>query len=200
MAIETSARQGGFCHDSRFIKGMDIALIDADVATHFVAGSDTAIGQTVIIQPIRTHHHLEILILLPLAILTGTDGKRDAATDVLLSKLMPVFHIEVSPFTTDMQFSALASFCHDIHHIYGITFDIEVHRSNISRNGHPNIVWIDTRLTIHHGRILNRWSTCGYPYPYGDESINYLFHSSPPFCLLIIRFTYSAYGEPGTLP
>ena len=62
MAIETSSRQGSFCHDSRFIKGMDIALIDADVATHFVAGSDTAIGQTVIIQPIRTHHHLEILI------------------------------------------------------------------------------------------------------------------------------------------
>ena len=107
VAIETAARQDVLRQYGRLFEAMDVALIDADVAAHLVAGLDTAIGQTIVAEGIAAHHHREVLVLRPLPVLLHADRKSECSTTVLQGQLVPVVHIKISPIAVGMQLAAL---------------------------------------------------------------------------------------------
>ena len=85
MAVEATAWYCGFPHDSIFVKRMDVALVDANVAPHLVAWSYATVGDSVFVHRIGAYIDYKVLVLQPLAILSGADGQRQPASLVLSS-------------------------------------------------------------------------------------------------------------------
>ena len=85
---------------------MNIALEDADVTTHFISRWNATVSQTVVIEGIATHRHLEFFVLRPLPVFLQAYRKGERSATVLCGQLVPVVHIEVSPLAVCMQLTA----------------------------------------------------------------------------------------------
>ena len=156
MAVEATARHDGLRQDGIFLEGVQVALVDADVAAHLIAGLDTAIGQSPLVEPVLTDEDVKVLILSPFPVLLDADGEGHLAALVLFCQFVPVVDVEVRPVTIDMYLSTLAAFHDHIHAVNILIGKVEIQRRNVRRDRHPDIVWIDLRQLLHHHDILWR--------------------------------------------
>ena len=93
---------------------------------------------------------------------------------------MPVVDIEISEVALYMQFSALAAFHHDIHHVDVVSHGVEVQGRYLRRYRHIDIVGIDLRQFVDNRRILHPLGASQH-HQHHDYTyyIIYMLHFSP---------------------
>ena len=109
MAVETSSRYHRLRQDSILIEGMYIALIDADVATHFIAGFDTPIGEPPLVETVFADKDIKVVILRPMPVGLDTDGECNLTALVLCRQRLPVVNVKVCPFAADVNLTAFTA-------------------------------------------------------------------------------------------
>ena len=158
MTVETTARHDGLRQDGIFLEGVQFALIDADIASHLIAGLDTTIGQSPLIEPVLTDKDVKVFILSPFPVFLDADGQGDLSTLVLFCQLMPVVDVEVSPVTIDMYLSSLTALRDHIQAVNILVGKVEIQRCDIRRDRHPDIVRINLWQLLHLHDIF--WRRC----------------------------------------
>ena len=156
MAVDTHAWHLSILYDRILIEGREVALIEAHLTECLIAWSNTAVGQSPLIEGIRTDADRKVLVLLPLAVLQDTDGKGELSALVLLSQLVPIVYIKVSLIALNMHLTALRAAHHHIHAVDISLHTVKVQWSDLCRNRHPDIVRIDRRQLTYLYRVL--WS------------------------------------------
>ena len=154
MAVEATTGYNALRQEGILIEGVDISLIDADVASHLIAGLDTTIGQPPVVEAVFAHKDSEVLILRPLTVFLYTDRHREFASLILFGQLVPVVHVKVGVIAIGMQFSSLTAFDDHIHAVDGLISEVKVQWCDIGRNRHTDIIRIDLRQPIHLRRML----------------------------------------------
>ena len=154
MAVDTHARHLGVLNDGILLEAGEVALVESHLAIDLIAWGDTAIGQSPFVEGVWTDINLEVLVLLPLALLLDADGKGQFSPFVLDNEFVPVFDIEISEITLCMQFSALVAFDDYIDTADILLRAVEIQRCHLRRDGHADIVGIDGGELIHRDRIL----------------------------------------------
>ena len=154
MAVETTAWHHGLRQDSVFIKGMDIPLVDADIASHLIARLDTAIGQSPVVEALAADENRKVLVLCPLAVFLHADRHRQLSALVLFCQLVPVVDVEVGKVTLSMYLSAFTALDDHIHTVDRLIGKVKVQWCNIGRDCHPDIVRIDFRQRVRLHDIL----------------------------------------------
>ena len=154
MAVEATAWHDRLRQDGIFLEGVQVALVDADVAAHLIAWLDAAIGQSPLVEPVLTDEDVKVLILSPFSVLLDADGQGDFSALILFCQFVPVVDVEVRPVTIDMYLSTLAAFHDHIHAVNILVGKVEIQRRNVRRDRHPDIVRIDLRQLLYHRRIL----------------------------------------------
>ena len=159
MTVDAHAWHLGVLDDGKLVEVREVALVEAHLTEHLVAWGDTAIGQSPLVEGIRTDAYLKVLILAPLALAQHADSESQLSALVLSRQLVPVVDIEIGEVALHMQFSALAAFHHDIYCIDIVSHGIEVQGGDLCRYRHVDIVRIDLRQFVDNCRILHLTST-----------------------------------------
>ena len=106
VAVDTHTWHLRILDDGILVERRQVALIESHLAEHLIAWSNTAIGQSPLIQWITADIDGKVFVLQPLAILAFTDGKNELSSFVLCRQLVPLIHIEIGEIALGMQFKA----------------------------------------------------------------------------------------------
>ena len=68
MTVETGTRRCGILKDCRFLKVTQVALIDAQLAIHFIAWSYATVSKSPVLQFVWADMDIEVLIFEPFTI------------------------------------------------------------------------------------------------------------------------------------
>ena len=186
MAVETPAWDCTLLEYGILVEVLEIALIDADIASHLVAWLDAPIGQSPLVEGGFAHPDVKIPILCPFPVLLYTDRHRDLPATVLHRQVVPVVDAEVCEVAGGMYLSALASPGYHIHPVYLLINDIEVEWGDICRNRHTDIVGIDLRQTVYC-TVLRLFASRQLPTQAPIRRLIIAFHSAT---LVIITIHY----------
>ena len=154
VAVEAAARHGGLGQDGVLAEGVDVALVDADVAAHLVAGLDAAVGQPPVVERGLTDVYPEVAVLRPLAVLLGADGHGELAAPVLAGQLVPLIDAEVGPLAVGVQLATLRALHHYVHAVDGLVGKVEVQRGDVGGDGHADVVGVDVGQLVNLCGIL----------------------------------------------
>ena len=126
---------------------------------HLIARSDAAVGETPLVERIRTDADSEVLVLCPLSVFPDADRELQFTALVLCRQGVPIVDVEVGIVTLDMQLTTFGATHHNIYSIGFAIHSIEVQRGDLRRHRHTDIVRIDSRQLIDNRRILHLTST-----------------------------------------
>ena len=154
MAVKATAWYDGLCQNSIFIEGVDVSLIDADVAPHLIAGLDATIGQAPVVESVFAHEDRKVLISRPLTVFLHADCHFKLSSLVLFCQLVPVVDIEISTVALSMKHSALAALNDHIHAVDRLISKVEVQWCDIGRYRHTDIIGIDRWQLLCLCRVL----------------------------------------------
>lgn len=161
MTVEATSRHSGLLQDGGLVEGMQVALIDTDVAANLIAGRNAAVGQSVVVESVRTDKNGEIAVFLPDSIGLHADGERQPSTDILPGNGVPVVDIEIGPRASGVELTSTGTTHHDIHGVDRSVGSIEVQRGDTRRYRHTDVVGIDRRqLTDNDGILGARSAGC----------------------------------------
>ena len=139
---------------------MDVALVDADISAYLVPWWDAPVGESIIIEGIRTHIDGEVKVLCPLSSGSRTHRDSELSAHILTGQFMPFLYIEIGPLAIDMQFASTAPADLHIHTVETCIGHIEVERSDVRRHRHPHIIGIYSGELADHLGIVGRIGAC----------------------------------------
>ena len=150
VAVHALARGERALDDGLLHEGVDVALIDADVAVGRVAGGDLAVGDAVIRQWRVADVDGEVLPLGPAAVLVAQDRDGEGAAGVPAGERMPFADGEGGPAAAGPELAAPAA-GHVHEHAVEFFRQVEIQRRDTGRNGHADVVGINVGKRLHAG-------------------------------------------------
>ena len=107
MTVEAGTRRCRILKDCRFLEITQVALIDAQLAIHFITWSYTTISQAPVIKSIWTDMDIEVLILRPVTLLFHINSNFQISTSILSKQMMPFIDIEICVVAFTLKFTYL---------------------------------------------------------------------------------------------
>ena len=161
VTVDTLTRNLRIINDCRLLESSQLALKYSHMAIHLVAWSNTAVGQSPLIQRIVAHRYLEVLVLCPLTSLQHANGISQLTAFVLRQQLMPLIDVEVSPLALNMHGATLATLHIHVDSLRILVLHTEIQGSYPNGNGNPDIVRIQLGQLVGLLGILHLSGTTG---------------------------------------